>query len=403
MIRVDATIDRGETAVAPRAARLVVFSHKECWADASSPSGYATDGGFPFQMRAISECFESTTLLLPRPGKRRLENGTPLSGRNLRVAPLTHLGSEGLRRKAIFPFWLLRNLPTIARELGRADAAHCPIPSDIGTLGMVGAYLLGFPLFVRYCGDWTQQKTATERFDRWFLDRVAGDRVAVLATGGATEAPSARNSAISWIFSTSLTERELDAHACVRRAPGDGSARIVLVARQTPEKGAGRVIAALPHLVERFRGATLDVVGDGPALGGFRQQARDLGLADRVTFHGNVGHERVLDLLRAADVFCMPTTVREGFPKAVLEALACGLPVVTTRVSVLPMLVDRGCGVLLADVDPETIARAITHCVEDDDRYTSMSRRAVETAREFSLERWRDTIAARLEVAWGRR
>lgn len=403
-MQLDATIDRRETvASATGRGRLVVFSHKECWADPSSPSGFATDGGFPFQMRAISECFESTTLLLPRPGARRLSNGTALAGRNLRVVPLSHIGFDGVRRKALFPFWLLRNLASILGALRGADAVHCPIPSDIGTLGMVGTYLLGFPLFVRYCGDWTRQKTTTERFDRWFLDRVAGDRVVVLATGGAETAPSPKNGAISWIFSTSLTERELEAHACERSAPTNGRVRIILVARQTPEKGSGRVIAALPRLRERFPAATFDVVGDGAALAQFRQQAADLGLAEAVTFHGNVGHDRVLELLRGADLFCMPTTVPEGFPKAVLEALACGLPVVTTRVSVLPMLIGRGGGALLDDVEPATIADAIARSVEDPGRYEAMSRSAVETAREFSLERWRDTIADRLARAWGAR
>jgi glycosyltransferase involved in cell wall biosynthesis len=99
----------------------------------------------------------------------------------------------------------------------------------------------------------------------------------------------------------------------------------------------------------------------------------------------------------------MPTTVREGFPKAVLEALACGLPVVTTRVSVLPALIGRGCGVLLDGLEPEAIARAVAACLEDAAAYEAMSAKATETASEYSLERWRDEIGARLERAWGRR
>src|SRR5205823_17011 len=53
------------TPVELNASRLVVISHKECWPSSQSPTGYATDGGFPFQMQALSELFASTTLLIP--------------------------------------------------------------------------------------------------------------------------------------------------------------------------------------------------------------------------------------------------------------------------------------------------------------------------------------------------
>src|SRR5688572_27265163 len=67
------------------AMKLLVVSHKPCWPSDRSASGYATDGGLPFQMRAITELFDSTTVMVPcvLPGNR--EGETPLEGPGLSV------------------------------------------------------------------------------------------------------------------------------------------------------------------------------------------------------------------------------------------------------------------------------------------------------------------------------
>jgi glycosyltransferase involved in cell wall biosynthesis len=109
----------------------------------------------------------------------------------------------------------------------------------------------------------------------------------------------------------------------------------------------------------------------------------------------------VLQLLQQADVFCYPTAASEGFPKVVLEALACGLPVVTTRVLVLPELLASGCGLLIDEPTPRALADAVAGVAADGDRYRAMSARAVETARRYSLENWRGEIGERLQRAWG--
>src|SRR5699024_7450791 len=108
----------------------------------------------------------------------------------------------------------------------------------------------------------------------------------------------------------------------------------------------------------------------------------------------------VMNLFKEADVFCFPTSASEGFPKVVLEALTAGLPVITTRVSVLPSLLSSGCGVLLDDANPQSVAAAVIEVFSDQERYLEMSRKAIETAREYTLENWRDCIARFLEESW---
>lgn len=380
--------------------KLVVFSHKLCWPSASSPSGYATDGGFPFQMRALSEIFEETTLVVPCSPVANRVGEILLTGHNLSVAPLTVPRGKGLWRKAGLLFWLVRNCRVIFQQMQRADAAHTPIPGDVGTIGMLLAFFLRKPLFVRHCGNWFVQETLAERFWKWFMERYAGGKKVMLATGGSNVPPSNRNAAIRWIFSTTLTEDELKTCLTGRYQPPRENTRLIIACRQDKQKGTGIVIESLPLVLKDFPHVTLDVVGDGEALDEFKALAASLGVRERITFHGNVDHATVTRLLRNAHLFCYPTTASEGFPKVVLEALACGLPVITTRVSVLPQLIGSGCGILIEEPTPSEVARSVREILLQADRYCAMSAQAVATARQYSLERWRDTLGEWLRAAW---
>jgi glycosyltransferase involved in cell wall biosynthesis len=381
--------------------KLVIFSHKPSWKSGNSPSGYATDGGFPFQVRSIAEIFSESRVMVPC-GAAKREGEIALGGGNLVVVPLTPLRGSGLVRKIKFPIWLLRNLPWMVLEVLRADAVHSPIPGDVGTIGMFLAFIFRKPLFVRHCGNWDVQKTSAERFWKWFMERFAGDRNVMLTTGGDVKPPSKVNPAISWIFSSSLTESQLAEYRQPRTLGNPSNARMIIVCRQEEKKGTGIVLESLLHLHPEIPGLHLDVVGDGSALEKLKAQAFNAGLTHNVTFYGKLDHEGVIARLKAADLFCYPTSASEGFPKVVLEALACGLPVITTRVSVLPTLIGGGGGVLLNEANPLELSAAIRIVLNDPRRYEEMSRRALKIAQEYSLERWRNEIAAHLQRGWGR-
>ena len=70
-----------------REARLAVFSHKLCWPSGSSPTGFATDGGFPFQMGALAEAFGETRIVVPVAKSGNTTSEAPLAGPGLPSAP----------------------------------------------------------------------------------------------------------------------------------------------------------------------------------------------------------------------------------------------------------------------------------------------------------------------------
>ena len=352
-------------------------------------------------MQELSKLFDSTVLLLPRSFFISRSGEIPLKGHNLSVMPLTHFFERGILRRALLPFWLLYNGLTLIRETLRADAVHAPIPSDLGTIGMFLAFLFRKPLFVRYCGNWFAPRTPAERFWRWFMETFAGGRNVMLATGGSSQPPSQANPAISWIFATSLTEGDLKIAAPLTTRTLKKEVRLIIVCRQEREKGSGVLIKSLPIILKDFSGTTLDIVGDGIALRELKKLAAALKVSEQVIFHGKVGHNRVIQLLKAADIFCYPTRASEGFPKTVLEALACGLPVVTTAISVLPQLIKRGCGLLIEEPTPIALAKAVKGILSDREAYRAMSIQAIETARQYTLGQWRNEIGELLENAWG--
>jgi glycosyltransferase involved in cell wall biosynthesis len=105
---------------------------------------------------------------------------------------------------------------------------------------------------------------------------------------------------------------------------------LIVVSRLLEHKRIGMLIEALGILRDRGVDFTCRVVGDGPLRPRLLAHARALEVDDRVTFLHDVGEQRELySLLKASRVFVFPSA-REGFGIAVLEALACGLPVVTT-------------------------------------------------------------------------
>jgi glycosyltransferase involved in cell wall biosynthesis len=130
--------------------------------------------------------------------------------------------------------------------------------------------------------------------------------------------------------------------ASVRERLGLGGKRVVLtVARLVPIKNVRRLIDAMALVRARIADAHLLIVGDGPDSAGLRERAAVLGLTDAVTFAGYASHADTPEFYRAADVFALSSDF-DNSPNVVLEAMACGLPVVTTDVGgVRELLVDR--------------------------------------------------------------
>lgn len=142
--------------------------------------------------------------------------------------------------------------------------------------------------------------------------------------------------------------------------------RIILsVGHLVERKGFHVLLGAFARLKDRS-GLRVAIVGDGEMRQALRKQAAELGLADRVTFAGAVGNDALPEWYSSADYFVMASS-REGWPNAVCEALACGLPVIGTRVWGMPEIVtDDGLGVLIDERTPESLAAGLERAMGRD-------------------------------------
>lgn len=381
--------------------KILVFSHKECWRSPDSPSGWATDGGFAFHMQAIASLADELEIVCYE--RKRKPNGEvffkdpKLSFSTIELKPFS-----GIKRKLWVLSLAFSRLRFFMRKIREADMVHTPIPSDLATIAMVLAKRLKKPLFIRHCGNWKEPKTKAEFFWKNFMEKNAGDNMLCLATGGASNAPSDVNPNIKWIFSSSLLKSEMGKP--VRRSNSDNTKKpfkLIVVSRQSYHKGAGRTMAALSVLKQRGINAEFTIIGDGDYLDDLKKLAVELDLTDQVNFLGQVGSTEVINQLRQADLFVFPTTAPEGFPKSVLEAMSAGLPIITSRVSVLPELVgNTDSGFALEELSPEAIADAIQTLASDEAIYTRFSTNAYKKAQEYTLENWADTIRDHLNATF---
>lgn len=173
-------------------------------------------------------------------------------------------------------------------------------------------------------------------------------------------------------------------------------ATLLFLGRVGQGKGAFDLIKAAARLKESFPGLRLVMGGDGDADGA-RKRAAELGLADQVELLGWVRGAEKRALLETAAVYVLPS-YNEGLPMSVLEAMAAGLPVVSTPVGGIPEAVSDGVeGFLVEPGDVDQLGERLARLLGDAElrqRMGELSRRKIEDV--FSVER----ILPRLEAVY---
>jgi glycosyltransferase involved in cell wall biosynthesis len=169
-----------------------------------------------------------------------------------------------------------------------------------------------------------------------------------------------------------------------------GSNKILIVSDISPRKNHLRLIKAF-ELVQKRSQNPLELVIAGymrtaiPELETILQDVKVRNKNSKITFAGYLPDAEILALYEQADVFVYPS-LYEGFGLPVLEAMACGCPVIASNVSSLPEVVGEA-ALLVDPYDVEALAHAMLTVLEDDDLKREMSRKGVVQARKFSWEK----------------
>ncbi len=168
--------------------------------------------------------------------------------------------------------------------------------------------------------------------------------------------------------------------------PRSGSA-VLFIGRQVAVKGQPVLLEATALLAERGHKVNVILAGEGLLRPTLERIADQLGLASQVSFPGAVGQEDIHDLYASASIFCLPSFA-EGVPGVLMEAMAMELPVVSTRITGIPELVDDGhTGLLVTPGRVDQLVEALERLLADPALCRKMGSAARDKViREFNTE-----------------
>jgi glycosyltransferase involved in cell wall biosynthesis len=177
-----------------------------------------------------------------------------------------------------------------------------------------------------------------------------------------------------------------------------GTPLIGYVGRIKKYKCIERLLEAAAIVFNRLPDARLVIAGSGDHLDALRRTAAALGIGDRTDFIGHVGEKEKVAMLQRAHVVANPSS-KEGWGVTVIEANACGTPVVASDVPGLrDAVVDSETGFLVPHGDVEALAAGILRLLEDEDLRRSMSKKAVAWAGKFSWDESARSIVQEIEA-----
>lgn len=182
------------------------------------------------------------------------------------------------------------------------------------------------------------------------------------------------------------------------KAPNNVSQKsrsIVFVGSLREVKDPLNLIEVFKIVSERTTDVDLQIVGDGPLRQAVKKKIEDYGLQNRVTMHGAVSHQIALDILASSEIY-VSTSIEEGLPTSLIEAMALGKAVVTTRVGGVPeIVVDGENGLLTPPRLPEKMAQSIEQLLKDPALAKKLGEAAADSVKNFS---WNDIAQEYLDI-----
>jgi teichuronic acid biosynthesis glycosyltransferase TuaC len=308
-------------------------------------------------------------------------------------------------------------LPVVSRSLNGMVSGRALIPRlrafapDLvlaywvypdGYAALYAARRLGLPCVVGALGSDIHVR---DRINAWFTRRtIAGidalltvsedmRRTAIAQFGAA---PGKVHTVINGYNTSIFYPRPQQALRQKLGVPGD--ARLILyVGRFVVAKGMRELVMAFKRLAAQDPQLRLALVGDGVMREELLAMLNDTGMASRVMFPGGLAQEQVAEWIGAADLLCLPSW-SEGYPNVVVEAVACGRPVVATDVGGTREIINAGNGILVKARDVDSLQAGLSQalsCAWDHTRIAAAIRRTWDDVGMETLAVCRSVIEAR--------
>lgn len=292
------------------------------------------------------------------------------------LVDVRRLGNEIGRRPEQVP-WLL--LPGVSAEI-RGQALHAHFAWSGAAAALLLSHLSGQP--------WSVTLHANDIFNR------QRNLTHKLATADRLVTVCEYN--VRWMRQNLRLGREVHVVICGVEVPVSSGSRtstkdVIAISRLVQKKGVDVLLRAAALMLPNRPDLSIEVIGDGVERGALTDLARDLGVADVVTFVGSLPHAEALAHLSDARVFCLPARIaangdRDSMPVVIKEAMARGVPVVASDVAAISEMLDGGCGVMVPPDDPAALAAALCALLNDREAADGFAARARErVAERFTL------------------
>lgn len=277
----------------------------------------------------------------------------------------------------------------IARHHPRPQVLLCYQTVNSGFIGVIAQAILGIPAIVSIRGnnEYLVHSSITKRFLVPSIYRRA--RYLIVQSPRILEDLHTQLRLAGQVALSDQVQHKIRVIPNGIRSPqgarSDGT-KVVYVGRLIKNKG----IADLLLAIKQLPGVEVLIVGDGPD----RKRLELLAEGMPVTFVGQVMPAAVLDYLQQARVLVLPSYLGDGLPNAILEAMACGVPVVTTHTAGMPDLVRHGeTGFLFEPGDIQQMVFYINRLLQDDGLWRNMGKCSLKAVQSYS---W-DVVAPQIE------
>lgn len=376
---------------------LGILYHMPFW-QAADGSLWEAEGSFARYVDSLAPYFDEVILSVPVFDRPQVA-GSQVRATNVRLAPLPYFPGP----RQFYPM-LPRIYGRLKSWVAQCDVIHLRVPTPAAIFAFRAAMRMRKPVFLLVVGDYEAllphlpYRGIKKRlfggyvaFEEWALRHMVS-RVLTFTNGAALRRKHERHGPrIVETKTTTLSQQDIGTRQDVA---GSGSIRALTVSRIDPRKGLRALPGAVAQLVSAGIDISLDVIGPTIGLIGdderdvIRREAEVLHVGDRVNLAGPVPLDRLMSAYRDYDIFILPTQPGEGIPRVLLEAMANGLPVVTTDVSGIASLITNEVnGLLIPDASSASIAAAVGRLARDG----GLRRRLIEggyaTARRYTLER----------------
>jgi glycosyltransferase involved in cell wall biosynthesis len=376
---------------------LGILYHMPFWR-AEDGSLWESEGSFARYVDSLAPYFDEVVLSVPV-FDRPQASGSRVQSANVRLAPLPYFPGP----RQFYPM-LPRVYGRLKAWVTECDVIHLRVPTPAAIFAFRAARAMHKPVFLLVVGDYEALLPhlpyrglkrvlfgAYVAFEEWALRHMTS-RVLTFANGAALRRKHERDGAlVIETKTTTLSRQDINTRPDVAAS---GRIRALTVSRIDPRKG----LRALPGAIAQLSAAGIDISLDvvGPTIGligdeerdAIRRRAAELGVGDRVALAGAVPLDRLMTLYRDYDIFILPTQPGEGIPRVLLEAMANGLPIVTTDVSgITSLITNEANGLLIPDASSEAVARAVERLISDGDLRRRLIQGGYATARSHTLER----------------